>query len=265
MAADHPPADRVDFILSVLLHVASILPVVDMGEADEEARVYQKRLEKFWALARPYFADRILPPTRRWYAGVRPSGFPSRRLAAVARLLQRLGEGGGGLLGEFTAAIQSHDPDTLSPKDLRKFIQGITRVVQLEPVGHFFETHFTLAGKKQNPQSLLGEPAARSLAFNVLLPLAVLDARRRGDTRQERAAWAVVHLFPALDGNSITKFMTKRLFAESTVARAFAAREIHQQALFKIFMDCCAENERTCDQCTFLSLAGRHLSAPIPS
>ncbi len=101
------------------------------------------------------------------------------------------------------------------------------------------------------------EPAADSLLFNVFLPLIIMQAREAKNSALEAKVWIAIQTFPALEKNSIIKFMERRLFGESAPVAGLFKREIFQQSLFKVFSDCCAQNERTCDDCTFLSLADR--------
>ncbi|MCC5875920.1 MAG: DUF2851 family protein [Candidatus Sumerlaeia bacterium] len=263
LAGDIPPKERIDFRLSVLLHVAGILPVAQrdfLDSADEETVKFAGSLDRHWALARPYFSDRLLPPTKRWFAGMRPAGFPTRRLAAVSKLLEKLTDRESPLFATIREHVLLANPGGLKPRELKAFWREMVGLLTIEPTGHYFETHYSLGGKKQRPQSLLGEPAARSLLFNVFLPLVVLDAREREDEKLERAAWRLLCQFPSLEGNSVTRFMSRRLFGDTGLDKQFASREIHQQALFKIFSDCCAENERTCEQCTFLALGEQLVS-----
>lgn len=263
LASDLKPEDRLDFRLSVLLHVAGILPVLQedfLKEGDEESVRFHETLERHWAYARPYFADRLLPPTKRWFAGIRPAGFPTRRLAAVSKLLGKLFSPEAPLFDTIREHVLLANLGGLKPREQKAFWREMVGLFTLEPTGHYFETHYSLGGKKQRPQSLLGEPAARSLLFNVFLPLVVLDARNREDEKLEQAAWRLLYQFPSLEGNSVTRFMSRRLFGDTGIEKQFATREIHQQALFKIFSDCCAENERTCDQCTFLALGEKLVS-----
>ena len=52
--------------------------------------------------------------------------------------------------------------------------------------------------------------------------------------------------------------MKRRLLGEADPPAGLLALEIGQQALLKVFADCCSHNERSCDDCTFLAL-GRKL------
>lgn len=262
LSRDVPPAERGEYCLAILLHVANLLPLAQqdfLREADPETSEFHRRLSRYWALARPYFSDRLLPPTKRWYAGMRPAGFPTRRLSAVAKLFEKLTDEQAPLFEVLKGKVRHARLDGLKPREVRAFWKELAGLLHLEPTGHYFETHFTMGGKKQRPQALMGEPAARSLLFNVFLPLVILEAREKEDEALEEAAWRLVHQFPALESNSVVKFMSRRLFGETGAGRSLSQREIHQQALFKIFSDCCAENERTCEQCTFIAL-GEKLS-----
>jgi hypothetical protein len=123
----------------------------------------------------------------------------------------------------------------------------------VEEPNHYFATRFTLGGKPGKPLALMGEPAARSLLFNAILPLLLVEARRAGDAALEQRVWAVLHRFPPLAGNSVTDFMRRRLFGTDEQDKAWFQSELTCQALIKIFHACCAWNERTCDSCTFLN------------
>ncbi len=255
-ARDFPSEEREHFFLSAFMNVAQILPhQLDLlEELDEESRLYYERSQEIWKQIRPYFSDRLIPPTKRWFSGMRPAGFPPRRFAAVAILLGRLTNAQDPLFENLKADILAFDPGA-KPKEQREFWKRMTERVQVDGEGRYFATHFTFGGKKIRHQALLGEPAARSLIFNVFLPLAILDARRSKNKTLEAKAWQVVDIYPALEKNSVVKFMERRLFGDDGLQKGLLKREIFQQAFLKIFSDCCASNERTCDNCTFLAVA----------
>lgn len=250
-AQDVAPGERRDLYLSILLHVAQLFPSqADLFDgADDETRAFVDRLERLWRPVRGFFADRLMPPTRRWYSGMRPPGFPGRRLAAVAHLLDRMNDADRPLFAAIAGRIRSDAPAGEKPKEWREFVGSLAAMVQVEAADDYFATHYTPGGKPCKPQALLGEPAAESLLFNVFLPLVILT----GDEAAGEAAWRVVSRFPSLDSNSVTDFMRHRLFGETGMDKILLKTELMQQALFKIFRDCCSLNERTCTDCTFLN------------
>src|SRR5690606_21322044 len=107
LASDVPEANRPAFHLSVLMHVAQIAPAEDSPGWDDATRAFVEELRGHWRHARPYFADRLLPPTRRWFAGMRPPGFPTRRLTAVALLLGKMLDRNAPLFPTFCAAVET--------------------------------------------------------------------------------------------------------------------------------------------------------------
>lgn len=254
LAADVPEAARPAFHLGVLLHVAQLIPAEDSPDWDDATRAFIAELRGHWRHARPYFADRLLPPTRRWFAGMRPPGFPTRRLTAVALLLGRMLDRKAPLFPAFCAAAEAVRTESLTPASWRKIWGELTAPIEVEAPTQYFATRFTFGGKAGKPLALLGEPAARTLVFNTLLPLAILRARRAGNERLERQAWTLLQRFPALEENSVTRFMRKRLLGDEGVHASLFRMEFFQQSLYKVFSDCCAHNERSCTDCTFLAL-----------
>jgi len=250
-ARDVHPHERRDLYLSILLHVAQLFPTqADLFDgADDETRAFFDRLDRLWRPVRGFFADRLMPPTRRWYSGMRPPGFPGRRLAAVAHLLDRMNDAERPLFAAVVAQLRNGLPTTEKPKEWREFVGSLCDLVQVEDERDYFATHYTPGGKPCKPQALLGRPAAESLVFNVFIPLAILA----GDEAVAESAWRAAERFPALASNSVTDFMRRRLFADTGMDAILLKTELMQQSLFKIFHDCCSLNERTCGDCTFLN------------
>jgi hypothetical protein len=158
------------------------------------------------------------------------------------------------LLARMERAIQAQDWPALNGRDLSRTWKSLAAELIVEGDANYFSTHYTIGGKKQKPQALIGEPHAMSLLFNVFLPMLVLKAREGKDRALEAACWKALHCFPALEATSVSRFMRRRLLADSHEKGLFD-REIVQQSLYKVFSDCCALNEKTCDDCTFLALA----------
>jgi len=253
-ARDVDHKDRTDFFLSLFLHVGRLMPDDEPEEIDDESRIFESRLRALWNPARPYFWDRLMPPTRRWFAGMRPAGFPTRRLTAVALLLGRLTDPRNPLMRQLEKLVREWNTDGLKPREIKARFTALVELLIVDEPAHYFSRHFSFRGKEQPPQALLGEPASYSMLFNLVLPLMIMQSREAKDTALERQAWQVLHEFPALEKNSVVKFMTIRLFGETGRGKAFLARELYQQAMLKVFGDCCAQNERTCDNCTLLAL-----------
>ncbi|MDX1971412.1 MAG: DUF2851 family protein [Candidatus Sumerlaeia bacterium] len=259
-ASEVSPGDWADVMLAILMGTANLLPnpkeaklplgtEEGVGDGGEDSR-YQERLWNYWVRFRPYFSDRLIPPTKRWFAGMRPQGFPARRFAASVLLMERLLESTQGLFGALEQLVDMA-PVTGNAREWSGFFKLFDDVLMVTGGGHYFTTHYGFGGKPVSPQALLGQPAARVLIFNTILPLLILKARQEKNATRENRCWEVLLVFPALGENAVTKMMIKRLFADSGLEKSFCKSELKQQALYKIFQDCCAWNERTCENCTF--------------
>lgn len=244
-------SEKAALLLAVLLGTSNLLPSPEeLSPQSNEAVHFHASLWAKWSSYRTYFTDRMMPPTKRWFAGMRPQGFPSRRLAAVGILLIRLMQSGGDLFAPLEAQLAAA-PEGGTPKEWSAFFKSFDELIMVSQPDHFFSRHYTFAGKTVKPEALLGQPAARGLLFNVVLPLLILKARSEKNTKQDALCWSALSVFPTLGENAVTKMMTRRLFAESGLEKSFCKNELKQQALYKIFQDCCSWNERTCDNCTF--------------
>jgi len=239
--------ERIDLTVSLLINTASLYPVDQ--ELENENQEFASRLNRVWSSYRNYFSDRIMPPTKRWYAGMRPPGFPMRRFTAVAYLLERFYQEK--LFDKIVHMIDLEAPIEGTDKDWKKFFKQLLEKLTVIDPDHFFARHYTLHGKEISPQALLGEPAAKVMLFNVIFPLVILHARSEKNKQLEDKVWSALNVFPNLPDNSITKMMVRRLFADSGFDKSLKKREITKQALYKIFEDCCNWNEQTCETCTF--------------
>ena len=258
LASDFPAEDRTDFCLAVLLHVSSQVEPPKANETeDDETQAFRARLTKFWAMARPYFSDRIIPPTKRWKSGMRPVSFPVRRLTAVARILAAMVDEKTPLIPRLIQMLHAQNCREMNARELKAYWVGLTKIIQPDPVDHYFETHYSLGGKKHGAIALMGEDAARGVLFNVMIPIAMLEARQARRPEMENFLWHQAFSFPALPGNSFVEMMEKRLFGPDGPPKGMLAREIMRQSLYRIFQECCSGNERTCDQCSFMALANR--------
>lgn len=246
-----------EIIESILLHVAGLMPEAQgRPEGPEESRAHAARLAELWAPLAPYWAERMIPPTRRWYRGIRPVNFPPRRLAAVSMLLARSFGAGSTPLRDLRRIALELAPELEAARPGREAVRLARRLAagfELEPDGHFWETHYSFeAEPADKAMRLIGEGAARSLAFNAGLPALMLLARLEGDETLAGAVRRFYEIFPPLSSNHILDFMGERLFGKDGVAAGLIGTERRQQGLFQIFHSCCNGEELHCDCCYYL-------------
>jgi hypothetical protein len=241
---------------AVLLHVANLIRPQPQTEPtwDEETMAHVDALHRVWAELGGHFSDRLIPQTAKWHQGIRPVNFPSRRIAGLSHLA--VGEVAGEE-GLFTALMRRCEEFAESGRDGKIIQRQLGDLVALlavdEPSDHWARRH-TLGGKRlAKTVRLIGEGRARSVLFNALLPLAILWAKRRRRRRVLEWAHAALREFPALEENTVTRFMKYRLFTTTNPPKSLFRREMRQQALFHIFTDCCDSVTTSCDQCAFFA------------
>jgi len=251
-AAECPPAERTLMLEAILCHVANLVPGAERAEPlDEPTQAYLDRLNRHWSRVAGYFADRIIPATRRWYAGIRPVNFPCRRLAGVAHLIgERLERG---LVSSLLDLLWQSAPARPDRKSVKQMADRLSGVLSVE-VGHYWTRRFVWGGKiAAQEQSLIGEGQARSIIFNAILPVALLWARKEGDAAREATVFALWRNFPTLAENQVVRLMRTRLFGESERFDGLLLTEHRNQALFQIFNDCCNNRAADCSQCALVA------------
>lgn len=255
-----PPADHPAGIEAILFHVAGLIPPEEeMADAPGESKQYAERLEELWRRFEPYWSDRLMAATRRWYRGIRPVNFPARRLSAIARLMARAMTTGRPLLQDISDRVARSSEtlrDAKPAKKLHPVLRELAEWLQVGDTESFWASHYSFtAAPAPNPMQLIGDGTARSLVFNAVIPALALKARREANEQLEIAARRLYAIFPPLQSNHITEFMSRRLFGEGTAAKGLLTTERRQQGLFQIFYSCCNSEERHCDSCYFLQKA----------
>jgi len=249
-----PPAELPAAIEAVLLRVAGLAThrAADCNpeSLDPESAAYVTHIDKIWTQFERYFADRIIPPTRRWMTGVRPVNFPSRRIAGVARFLA-IADFHGSLV-DWLADVMRHSA-ARQPRTAKDFKKEIAALAELFTAGEFgyWATRYSIGGRpSKSSMALIGTDRALSVLFNAVLPIMLLHARHMGDDVLEKHLWRLHDNFPALQENTVTKFMRLRLFGQGILPRGVTFRlEAQNQALIHVYQECCSNEALTCENC----------------
>lgn len=258
---------------SILLNVANLVPAASKLEErdllsdegagqvcegaafDAETQDYINSLNAFWTRYSGYFSDRVIPPTKRWFASVRPVNFPTRRIAGIARLLTNFDFRGGLAAGFVMRLEQAMQRMPKTSRDFKREIQQLSLLFAASG-NSYWSRHYTFGGKPSPKQlQLIGDDRAASVLFNALLPVGLYWARQNDRPDLEDFIWRLIAHFPSLPENTITKFMKHRLFGAAGGSFINWRLEKNSQALFHIFHDCCNNNALTCDECTLARLA----------
>jgi hypothetical protein len=246
-------ASRVAIVQAILLNVANLVPKKDTGHPffDDETMAYINDLNRHWAELSGYFRDRMIPPDRKWFASVRPVNFAPRRIAGISHLIAQ-GADAGKLFHALLEMFAQAQSEGSSRKSLLAFIRRLENFLTVDREDYWAHRYLFTTPRLTRQMSLIGESRARSVAFNSLLPMVLVRARESKDAALEEFCWHIFDVFPPLSENVVVKFMRHRLFGTDVRAKNLLNGEKRQQALFKIFGDCCNNNEVTCDDCQYL-------------
>lgn len=234
----------------ILLNVAGLASHRTQPDLDTESAAYVARMDKNWTHYGRFFSDRIIPPTRRWMTGIRPVNFPSRRIAGMARFLAS-SDFRGDLCGWMADVFRTSAARLpRSAKDFKREI-AVLQAMFVEQDESFWSHHYTIGGKpSRGPMALIGNDRALSLIFNAVLPVMLIYSEEMGDDVLEKYLWRLHDHFPALQENSITRFMRERLFPGGLSRRGVTFRlEAQNQALIHLYQECCSNTELTCENC----------------
>lgn len=160
---------------------------------------------------------------------VRPDNFPTRRLAAAARLMLRYR---GGLLEDLLRVV-SHG---------ERGPQGLEGALVIGAEGYWGE--HTDFGHPAPPRALLGRGRAAEMAVNVILPFGLAWAKASGDPGLKARALELYGRYPRLSPNRVTGEMEERLCGDASTICNSACR---QQGLIHIYNTFC--RRRRCPEC----------------
>lgn len=245
---------------AVWLHVAGLLQPTTPGSAcegpplDPPTRDYLDELGRWWSQLSGYYHDRVMVPTRRWYSGIRPASFPERRLAGLARVLAELD-----FLRGLAAAFSRLARQSMArgvPRSQRQWRREIALLARTfcPTRPSYWQHRFTLGGRRAlRPTHLIGLDRGHHLLFNAVLPALLALARLRHDSPLETYLWQVHDHFPALESNSVSRFMRQRLLSHLPADALDMDYEKTQQALLHLFYDCCRGNARDCSSCALMA------------
>ena len=224
VTAETPATESLAVYQAMLMGTAGLLPsqrVLQPAKVKNDSWVHG--LERLWSVT----SDTVTMSETDWqFFRVRPGNFPTRRIAAMSRLLLRYREDGllHGLLNKFDEVAMDGSHHELEDALIIESGDGRGPVSKSE-------------------SALLGRSRAADIVINVLLPFAV--ARGRVNSRPELAekAVAMYRRYPPLAANTIERHMSRQLGIDGSLVNT--ARR--QQGLLHLFKTFCSLG--TCYNC----------------
>jgi hypothetical protein len=212
---------------------------------DPEASEYKQRLTRLW----DEFPEnkRIVPlKAHHWqFFRLRPQNYPTRRIAAAAKIVVNFMEDG--FIETIHKTILACEND---PSKCPKEIETLFNV----KAGNFWGIHFSfdlsaLGRQKTGAKmaSLLGTERARDISVNIVLPLMNAYALEIGDKRLSILIQEIYRTYPLSSDNEITRAMMKRIFSSVQIGKKMITSSSQQQGLIYMQKHLCAAPEcRVC-------------------
>ena len=244
--AGGPDVGRAPRLEAVLLGAAGLLPS-QRGEAPR-AR-YVGDLEAHWRELGRGACLRFDAWSRR---SVRPLNWPTRRVAAAARLFMAV-HGEGRTLSESVVAA------VLRAADTGKLEELVRRFRVTVAADDFWARHYDFGRAAARPApTLIGRARGLELLVNGVLPFAAAVGRRRGHGELARASTDILVGLGAGGWNQHTRYMAEVLAVERRGLGAAAA----QQGMLRLYQRWC--RDKRCDRCPAAAVASRAgaLTAP---
>lgn len=238
------PAEEIQ---AILFGVAGLLPSQGQsiskkkfGQATQE---YVERLELAWANS-----DEFNLPTRmhkkQWqFFRLRPSNFPTVRIAAISHILTKCHEAS--LLLLFLPIIEKASNSSV---EIDAVYKQLWDVLMPETSG-YWSRHTTFGGKprKKPRQHLIGQNRSKDIVVNIILSVVSIWAERVQSSQLATATQLLYDNHPKLQENEITRDVKKKICGKDiALARKIDCAKYQQGSIYlqKTF---CAN--RICDIC----------------
>ena len=238
---------------AALFGMAGLIPeqfALDGTEPDTERVAYVRQLRDEWARRADEFEGQPLEPDMWSFSGTRPVNYPTRRIAGVARLLEKAAPSGG-LVAALEQAVR--DAPAAPARRIARGPAARAAVTLLTDVwDDFWSFRTTFSGKKLRHRTrLIGKNRATIIFVDAIVPILLARARERGDDDLERRLHRAYATLPRLPDNSVLRFMAARIFGGTDPAGEVVNSARRQQGLLQLFSDYCEAEAEGCRRCAF--------------
>jgi hypothetical protein len=237
---------------ALLFGMAGLLPDAQAPLADAEAESHAQALRRLWDLLAKDLPHEPLAEAQWSFAGTRPANFPTRRMAALARLVAEHLDTG--INQAIRQAVGPPGEPRLSPRELdRRRAQLLDLFLSVRDSFWDSRTHFT-AKAIPRAERLIGRDRAHTLIIDAVLPVLLYQARRDNDRPFEEFLHQFFASHPKLPSTGVTRFMAMRLFGRLDTKLELLRNARRQQGLYQVYADFCDSETATCDRCPLVRL-----------
>jgi hypothetical protein len=261
LPTDADALEKSTILEAAFFTVGGLLDCAD-EDCDPETAAYCKSLYDAWG---EYCQGIDVEGIRRdqWnLSGARPVNYPTRRLAALAKLCSKHLHNG--LFKHFLHLALSTRPEGRQRDDTALRAALVEAFHELEHP--YWSYRYTFSGRRlARPRALVGDERATSIVVDVLVPMLLSHAQMEGDAALQSRLCGLWRGLPRRQSNAVTRRMEQTIFASKADAQRVVNCARRQQGLHQLYRDCCNADDG-CERCVlFLAhRAGRTLTAPGP-
>jgi Protein of unknown function (DUF2851) len=201
--------------MALLFGAAGLLPAV-RSIPEKEAREYVRRLKKRWKELRPSLRGRVLHSGDWLFFRLRPSNFPTSRLASMCFVLPTLFDDEG-----FRTMVSIFKQRSVPSKTR---IDRIRSIFTFEP-DPFWLSRYRFDSCPTGKRLSIGKERIDDLIVNCILPIMLLYARIFRDATIRAHAHQVFGAMPSPEENSVTRSLQTQLLKKKL---KFKSALLHQ-------------------------------------
>lgn len=226
-------------IQALLFGVAGLLPSQDpkLLIKDEATLDFVDQLEAYWQNIQPRIGVTPMSKEAWQFFRLRPTNFPTRRLAAASYILTRFLKFG--LLETFLKIFDGlkNNPDKIIEEIEKLFICS---------TDSFWADHYLFSQAQifRKQATLIGIDRARDISVNIVLPVLLAFAEETENGHLKSTISQVYHQYPKLSPNQITGYMSKLLLTNDPRSINTALK---QQGLIHLYKMYC--KNKACERC----------------
>lgn len=225
-------------LTALLFGVAGFLETPSQLHADAEVIAYLQPRRDVWQRLRHVLQLPVLPEASWQFYRLRPTNFPTRRIAALAKLIEKFYRFG--MLETLVAVLET------KKQHAKAVIRELRRLFTV-PAPRFWQAYYDFKSRAMMPQrrtgeALIGQRKADEIIVNIVLPLLNLYAGETRNATLRNAVLEVYLAYPPLESNKITRAMRRQLSLGNAVARSggtvFQQGQLHLHKAYCIPLRC---------------------------
>ena len=181
----------------------------------------------------------------RWSLTGRPLNHPTRRIAAMSRLIYQCQ----GSLMMYFLPIYEKAASTDTQESLRTIEKELRTLLALKPTG-YWEMHSNFGTGGARKAALIGNERAVDIIINKILPIAYIWAIEAESQKLQEAVLKLYSIAPKSQGNKIIRKIDEQIFTETQQLRHLKPTAKIEQGVIRLYKNYCAD--WLCDLCPIL-------------